>query len=110
LIIYNLNNAKALHVAGRLWSDTTMIDLFFVTFVICGFFEITRNCKIPYNEIDTEKEKNAPFKMDRTTTIVKVLCIEYDFVRNLTDTCNDDYGAGKKSGDDQSTYKGKATL
>jgi hypothetical protein len=26
-----------------------MIDLLFVTFVICGFFKITHNCKIPYN-------------------------------------------------------------
>ncbi|WP_438496258.1 hypothetical protein [Paenibacillus sp. IHBB 3054] len=46
---YNLINAKPLHKTGRLWSDTTMIDLFFVIFVICGFFKITHKCKIPYN-------------------------------------------------------------
>jgi hypothetical protein len=59
---YNLNNNKTLHRTGRLWSDTTMIDLFFVTFAICGFFEITSNCKIPSNDSDTEKEKNRTFQ------------------------------------------------
>ncbi|MNV94902.1 hypothetical protein D3C71_1897420 [compost metagenome] len=52
---YNLVIAKALDKTGRLWSDTTMIDLFFVTFVICGFFDITSNCKMPYNDSNTEK-------------------------------------------------------
>jgi len=36
---YNLIIAKALQKTGRLWSDTTMIDLFFVTFVILRFFQ-----------------------------------------------------------------------
>lgn len=31
---YHLNNAIPLHRTGRLWSDTTMIDLFFVSFVV----------------------------------------------------------------------------
>jgi hypothetical protein len=37
---YSLNNGLTIHKAGRLWSDTTMIDLFFVIFVFLRFFKI----------------------------------------------------------------------
>jgi hypothetical protein len=35
---YTLNNGIPLRWIGRLWSDTTMIDLFFVLFAFAQFF------------------------------------------------------------------------
>jgi hypothetical protein len=37
---YNQNNGLPIRRAGQLWSDTTMIDLFFVIFVFLRFFQI----------------------------------------------------------------------
>lgn len=43
LEFYILNNAIPLHSTGRLWSDTTIKDLFFVTSLSCDFFKYDCN-------------------------------------------------------------------
>jgi hypothetical protein len=61
LEFYNPNNAIALHQTGQLWSDTTMIELFFVIFVFLRFSQMNRNYKLPESDMEGEGLSDKSF-------------------------------------------------